>query len=451
MGCLQIDPDKSSCMKYIWIMQFIKKYTIIIFLLASLGATSARAQQTLIKAGKLFDPVQGKILFKREILIDGNGIMAIGEKLEAPANTRIIDLSNYTVLPGLIESHMHLFYSEPFNGNFTEENVKLISMEGDALRTLRALKRARSFLDAGITSVKDLGNSGQYLDVALRNAIREATAEGPRIFAAGPIISSVGGQLPGLLPEFSYLADKEYRIVKNTEDAKLAVREHINYGADLIKICADNSPNNTSLSVEEMRAIVETAHRYNKKVTAHATASRAIYEAIEAGVDGIEHGYNLTDSAARLMAKKNIYFVPTNLSIGDYAKFTGATKEEAAKQLEESQHRILKMAIKAGVKIVAGSDFYTNFGSPRSDAFKNLLLAYYEAGMKPLDIIISCTKTAGEFLNLPNKLGVIKKDAWADIIAIEGDLENDFPHAILQVKFVMKNGKIYKDINQSQK
>lgn len=406
----------------------------------------AQPQQILIKAGKLFDPAQGKMLLNQEILVEGNGIMAIGEKLNVSANARIIDLSKYTVLPGLIESHQHVFYSEPLNGNFTEENVKLISMEGDALRILRALKRARTFLDAGITSIKDLGNSGQYLDVALRQAIREGSAEGPRIFPSGPIISSVGGQMPGLLPGYEFMADKEYRIVKSTEDARLAVKEHINYGVDVIKICADNAPNNTSLSVEEMKAIVETAHRYNKKVTAHATGARSIYEAIEAGVDGIEHGYNLPDSAAMLMAKKGIYFVPTNLRIDDYMKFTKMSREEATKQLSSTQNRILTMAVKAGVKIVAGSDFYADFGIPRSDGFKNLLLAYYEAGMKPLDILTASTKTAGEFLNLPDKLGVIKKDAWADIIAIEGDIENDFTKAIFKVKFVMKNGKIFKDI-----
>lgn len=427
-------------------MNIANKYIGVIFLFAASITVSAQSKQTLIKAGRLFDPVQRKILLKQEILIDGNGIMAIGEKIDVAANARVIDLSNYTVLPGFIESHMHLFYSEPFNGNFTEENVKLIAMEGDALRTLRALKRARSFLDAGITSIKDLGNSGQYLDVALRQAIREGSADGPRIFASGPIISSFGGQMPGLLPEYALMVDKEYRVVKNTADARLAVKEHINFGVDLIKICADNAPNNTSLSVEEMKAIVETAHRYNKKVTAHATGAKSIYEAIEAGVDGIEHGYNLPDSAAKLMVKKGVYFVPTNLRIDDYIKFTKMSKEEATRQLSSAQNRILMMASNAGVKIVAGSDFYADFGTPRSDGFKNLLLAYYEAGMNPLDILTACTKTAGEFLNLPNKLGVIKKDAWADIIAIEGDIENDFTKAIFQVKFVMKNGKIYKDI-----
>jgi imidazolonepropionase-like amidohydrolase len=423
------------------------KHIVFLFCIICYTAISAQSQQILIKAGKLFDPLLGKMLLNQQILVQGNGIMAIGEKLNPPANVKIIDLTRYTVLPGLIESHQHLFYSEPLRGNFTEENIKLISMEGDALRILRALRRARSFLDGGITSVKDLGNSGQYLDVALRQAIREASADGPRIFASGPIISSVGGQMPGLLPEYSFMTDKEYRIVESAEDARLAVKEHINYGVDVIKICADNAPNNTSLSVAEMKAIVETAHRYNKKVTAHATGAKSIYEAIEAGVDGIEHGYNLPDSAIMLMAKKGIYLVPTNLRIDDYMKFTNMPREEATKQLSSTQNRILMTAIKAGVKIVAGSDFYTNTEGQRADGFKNLLLAYYEAGMKPFDILVSCTKTAGEFLGLPGKLGILKKDAWADIIAVEGDLENDFSHAIFQVRFVMKNGKIYKEVN----
>ena len=409
-------------------------------------AINAQPQQILIKAGKLFDPARGKMLLNQEILINGNVIMAVGEKLDFPQGTKMIDLSAYTVLPGLIESHMHLFYSEPLHGDFTKENVKMIAMEGDALRTLRALKRAKTFLDGGVTTVKDLGNSGQYLDVALKTAIREASADGPRIIASGPILSSPGGQLPGLSKKYEWMAEEEYRIIKGVEDARLAVKEHINFGVDLIKICADNSPNNTSLSIDEMKAIVETAHRYNKKVTAHATSSKAIMEAIEAGVDGIEHGYSLTDSAAKIMARKGIYFVPTNLTVDMYMKFTGVSKAEAENGLV-GQHKILMMAIKDGVKVVAGSDHYTELGTPRGDALKNVLLAYYEAGMKPLDIITACTKTAGEFLDPPRKLGVIQKDAVSDIIAVEGDLENDFEHAIFQVKFVMKNGKIYKDVN----
>jgi imidazolonepropionase-like amidohydrolase len=428
-------------------MALFQKNIFFFFLLFTCSITvNSQQQYTLIKAGKLFDAVAGKMLLNQQILINGNVIMAVGEKIDFPQGTKVIDLSTYTVLPGLIESHMHLFYSEPLHRNFTEENIKIIVMEGDALRTLRALKRARSFLDGGVTTVKDLGNSGQYLDVALKKAIREGSADGPRIIASGPILSSTGGQLTALLKKYEWMADEEYRIIKGIEDASLAVKEHINFGVDLIKICADNSPNNTSLSIDEMKAIVKTAHRYNKKVTAHATSAKSILEAIEAGVDGIEHGYSLTDSAAKLMARKGIYLVPTNLSVSNYMKYTGLSKPEAAKSLE-NQHRLLTMAIKSGVKIVAGSDNYAELGTPRGDAFKNVLLAYYEAGMKPLDIIISCTKTAGEFLDLPRKLGVIQKDAVSDIIAVEGDLENDFARTIFQVKFVMMNGKIYKNVN----
>jgi imidazolonepropionase-like amidohydrolase len=149
-------------------MALFQKNIFFFFLLFTCSITvNSQQQYTLIKAGKLFDAVAGKMLLNQQILINGNVIMAVGEKIDFPQGTKVIDLSTYTVLPGLIESHMHLFYSEPLHRNFTEENIKIIVMEGDALRTLRALKRARSFLDGGVTTVKDLGNSGQYLDVAI--------------------------------------------------------------------------------------------------------------------------------------------------------------------------------------------------------------------------------------------------------------------------------------------
>ncbi|ESU23708.1 hypothetical protein FEDK69T_11120 [Flavobacterium enshiense DK69] len=319
-------------------------------------------------------------------------------------------------------------------------------MEGDGLRILRASKRAKTFLDAGITTVKDLGNSGQFLDVALKMAINEGTIEGPRLFVSGPIISSVGGQMPGMNKKYDHLISEEYRIVKDVEDAKLAVQENITYGADLIKICADNTPNNTSLSIEQMKAIVETAHRYNKKVTAHATGEKAISDAIIAGVDGIEHGYQLPESSARLMAKKGIYFVPTDLTAELLMNYSGMPKEAVTKYLENSQFKRLRSAMKENVKIVAGSDNYIDFGIPQGEAAKRVLVAYHQAGMSPIDILTSCTKTASEFLSLPDKLGVIKKDAFADIIAVEGDLENEFDKSIFQIRFVMTNGKIYKEV-----
>lgn len=419
-------------------------FTLLLILCSTL--LQGQDKHILIKAGKLFDSGQKKFLINQEILIQGNLIKEVGTKLSVPKETTVIDLTNYTILPGLIDSHMHLLYLEPMKGDLTLENVKMITMEGDGLRILRAAKRAKTFLDAGITTVKDLGNSGQFLDVALKRAIREGTIDGPRLFVSGPIISSVGGQMPGMNKKYDHLISEEYRIIKDVEDAKLAVRENITYGADLIKICADNTPNNTSLSIEQMQAIVETAHRYNKKVTAHATGAKAIWEAIIAGVDGIEHGYQLPDSTIILMAKKGVYFVPTDLTVEELMLFSEMSKEDATARLENSQFKRFRIAMKENVKIVAGSDNYIDFGIPQGDAAKKVLLAYHQAGMKPIDILTSCTKTAAEFLGMPDKLGVIKKDAFADIIAIEGDLENEFAKSIYQIRFVMTNGKVYRDV-----
>lgn len=419
----------------------------LIVLLAATFESFGQQHETavLIKAGKLFDSEQKKFLPNQEILVEGNIIKEVGTKLIVPRNTEIIDLSRYTVLPGLIDSHMHLLYLEPLKGySFTEANIKMIVTEGDALRVLRASKRAKTFLDAGITTVKDIGNSGQFLDVALKKAIQEGTVEGPRLFVSGPILSSVGGQLPGINKKHDHLISEEYRIVKDVEDAKLAVRENITYGADLIKICADNAPNNTTLSIEQMRAIVETAHRYNRKVTAHATGAKIIWEAIMAGVDGIEHGYQLQDSTIKLMSKKGVYFVPTDLSLELIMKFIDSPEE--ARKWKSAQDKRLQTAMKENVKIVAGSDNYIDFEMPSGDAAKHMLVAYHESGMKPVDILYASTKSAADFLNMSEKLGVIRKDAFADIIALEGDLENEFTKSIFQVRFVMNNGKVYKTV-----
>lgn len=421
------------------------KSTLALTFIFLVSLAHAQDKPTLIKAGKVFDSEKKVFVSNQEILIQGITIMEIGTKLTVPKDTKVIDLTGYTVLPGLIDSHMHLLYLEPMKGDLTLENVKMITMEGDALRALRASKRATTFLDAGITTVKDLGNSGQFLDVALKKAINEGAVTGPRMYVSGPIISSIGGQLLGMNKRYDQLISEEYRIVKNVEDAKLAVRENITYGADIIKICADNTPNNTSLSIEQMKAIVETAHRYNRKVTAHATGAKAIWEAVVSGVDGIEHGYQLPDSIIALMAKKNIYFVPTDMSVDLMMKYTGESKENAMKYVE-SGHKRLQVAMKQNVKIVAGSDNYIDFKMPQGDAAKNVLIAYFEAGMKPVDILTSCTRTAAEFLDRKDKLGVIKKDAFADIIAVEGDLENDFVKSIFQVRFVMTKGKVHKDV-----
>lgn len=415
---------------------------------SSIAQSNNEINATYIKAGKLFDSENEKILSNYIIKIERNKITEVGENITIPSDAKTIDLSEFTVLPGMIDGHTHLMTLDNLNDE-TPMADKLL-FEGDALRVLRGSKRAKSWLENGFTSVKDLGDSGSFLDVALRNAINEGTVDGPRMFVSGPIISSEGGQVPGLLRSFRWVIADEYTIVRNVDDAINAVRVHVNFGVDLIKICANNTPNNTSLTMEEMKAIVKMAHRYDKKVTAHATNDRAIWEAVTAGVDGIEHGYEVSDTTLALMAKKGVVLVPTDLSIPLYQKLYDIIdfKWDREKNIKRAKDRYtdrLQRAIKAGVTIVTGSDNYLDFEMPQGAAAKNILIAYEEEGMKPLQILSSSTYLSAKFMDKENEIGVIKKGAFADIIAVKGDIENDFSNTIFNMVFVMKDGEVYVD------
>ncbi|WP_350290923.1 amidohydrolase family protein [uncultured Croceitalea sp.] len=399
-----------------------------------------------IRAGKLFDSERGKILSDYTIKVKNNKIIEVGNTITIPENASIIDLSAYTVLPGLIDGHTHLLHIENVKDKHPIANEVLFT--GDALRALRGAKRAKSFLESGFTTVRDLGNSGQFLDVALKQAITEGTVVGPRMFVSGPIISSEGGQVVGILKHHHQITSNEYRIIKNVDDAINAVRENVNYGADIIKICANNTPNNTSLTIGEMRAVVKMAHRYNKKVTAHATSNLAVWEATTAGVDAIEHGYTIADSTLTLMAKKGTVLVPTDISkkllykYFELLDFKGDV-EKAVISYQSRKRDRLQRAIKADVTILTGSDNYMDFEISQGEAAKNILVAYQEEGMEPLDILRSSTYLSSKFMNMSNHIGVIKKGAFADIIAVRGDLEKDFSDTIFNVVFVMKDGKVY--------
>jgi len=430
-----------------------KFITLGLFFTFLLGVATMSGQQTTdkdnatyIKAGKFFDSENGKILSNYIIKVERNRIVEVGKDISIPTNSEIIDLSDYTVMPGLIDGHTHLMTLETISEDYTITNQ--ILYQGDATRVLRGAKRAKSFLENGFTSIRDLGDSGSFLDVALRDAINEGTVEGPRMFVSGPIISSEGGQVVGLLKSKRDIIENDYTIVRSVDDAINAVREHVTYGADIIKICANNTPNNTTLTIDEMKAIVKMAARYNRKVTAHATNDLAIWEAVTAGVNAIEHGYQVSDTTLALMAKKGVALVPTDLSKNllnkymDFLEFEG-DREKATASYQKNLKERLQRAIKANVTILTGSDNYINFEMPQGEAAKNILLAYYEEGMKPLDILRSSTYLSAEFMGKSNRLGVLKKGAYADIIAVKGNVEDDFATAMFDLVFVMKNGEIY--------
>lgn len=423
--------------------------TIIILSTITIFHLSAQEEETYIKAGLLYDSEQNVMLKNRVIRVKGNKIVQIGGNSIIPKNGNIVDLSSYTILPGLIDAHTHVLFSQEPSDDFAEHSIKTLTMETDALRTLRGAKRAKSYLDVGITSIKDLGNSGRFLDVALRDAIEEKTVPGPRIFASGPILAAPGGQIYGVSHEHQDLIDLEYRIIKSVDDAKNAVREHVNQNVDIIKICADNLPNNTKLTQEEMKAIVETAHSYNLTVTAHCVTEQSAWDAIQAGVDGIEHGFFRSDSTLTLMAEKNVFLVPTENSrkyMETYYKIAGSNPEDLGwinNYLENNRNR-LHTAIEKGVPIVAGSDNYTDINLPAGKSSQDMFRAYYEAGMKPRNILQSATYIPALHLKKENEIGVLKPGAKADIIATKGNVEKDFLKTIENVVFVMKDGEVYK-------
>jgi imidazolonepropionase-like amidohydrolase len=420
---------------------------ICLFLFCSLAVVKPQTtppQTILIRAGRVFDSEKGVLLPARDIVIKNNLIEAVGENLPVPAGARVIDLTRYTVLPGLIDAHTHLLYLEDPSGNSSLEGIKALTIEGTPLRALRGAARGRTFLLAGITTVRDLGNSGRFGDVALRTAINEGSVDGPRMYVSGPGLSPEGGQFPGLQPGYKQIVEEEYRIIHGPDDARQAVRENVTYGARLIKIYSNNTPNPGYLSMEEMKAIVDEAKLLKVKVAAHATNDTAVRRAAEAGVDSIEHGYEVKDETLALMKTRGVVLVPTDVDEASLKRYFERSKSPAPPNptniLQALRDR-LRRAMAAGVTIVAGSDNYIDFGMPQGQAAKRVLFAYLEAGVKPAQILQCATINGGRLIG-DERLGVIKAGAYADIIAIEGDPLQDL-NAIEKVKFVMKDGKIY--------
>jgi imidazolonepropionase-like amidohydrolase len=417
-------------------------------------AGKAEAPKRLaIRAGRLLDGKGDTPINNAVILIEGDRITAVGPGLPLPAGTNVLDLSTATVLPGLIDCHTHLLLN--FNPDLPQigfdnpNGILTLTQMSTAKRALLGAAMAREDLEAGITTVRDLGNSGWNGDIALRDAINAGWVVGPRILASTRALSPPGGQFGGLSAETQQIIEQEYRVISGVEEARRAVRQAVYDGASCIKVIVNAA---SLLALEEVKVIVEEAHRAGLKVAAHAIGEQATRIAAEGGVDSIEHAYVIPDDVLKIMAEKKIFLVWTVGPIEDTMTAVFKSRNLTPEQWQEQETRMrtgrrtwMKHAVKAGVHLAAGSDMYYQIaGKTRGQASIGMLRAYAEAGMLPMDIIRTATSNAAELLGWQDRIGTVEEKKFADLIAVEGDPLKDITE-LERVKFVMKGGVVIKN------
>jgi imidazolonepropionase-like amidohydrolase len=410
---------------------------------------AARSQETTamraVKASHLIDTKNGRVVDNPIVLIAGDRIQAVGRSGEVsiPSGVKVLDLGSATLLPGLIDLHTHLNDEPEFHG------VAFHTLSAARMAIIGA-KGARMTLDAGFTTVRNVGSS-HYADVALRDGINAGDVPGPRMQVTGPMIGSTGSHCDYtyLAPEFHY-ADEG---VANGVPAVLEkVREVLKYGADWVKFCSSGGvfsqgdlPDDVQFSQEEMNAIVAEGHRHGKKVAAHAHGTQAIKDAVKSGVDTIEHGSILDDEAIQLMKEHGTVLVADIYDddfILQHGKEYGYTEDNLAKErmLGQKQRDSFRRAVQAGVKVAYGTDTGSiPFGLNGKQFF--YMVKY---GLTPMQAIQSATTWAADVMNWTDRIGSLDAGKYADLIAVTGNPLDDV--TILEhVPFVMKGGQVVKD------
>ncbi len=439
-------------------MQLRTIFSVLVSL--SIGACGVEAQTapsaplTVIRAGTMIDGQSDTTKTNQLIFVRGERIEKITDaSATIPPDAKLVDLSNATVLPGLIDAHTHLFLwgEDPAKGGYDANILRA----GIALRAARATYAAKRALEQGFTTIRDLETEGAgYGDIEIKQAVEEGTIPGPRIFGATRAISSTGGySLDGYAPEL--VMPKGVQIIDGPIEARKATREQLDHGADWIKVYMTHRSwidkegklfSQPTLTVEELKAIVDEAHGWGKKVACHAYNGVGLQRGLDGGCDSIEHGLEMTDAQIEQMARQGTWYCPTLAAYyGDWAPADtpAGIRDRARASLHETT---FKKALNAHLKIVYGTDMGgIPWQEPEAQEFTRMVTL----GMTPMDAIHSATSRAAEMLDSKGELGVLAPGAYADIIAVRGDPLKDireFEH----VTFVMKDGSVIKNEDRKQ-
>ena len=424
---------------------------LLLFSAAAAGGqtTPPAGALTVIRAGTLIDgtsdaPIRNKLIFVR-----GERIERVADaSTPIPQDAKVIDLSSSTVLPGMIDSHTHIFLwgEDPAKGGY-DANILFPALAQRAARATVAVRRA---LEQGFTTLRDLETEGAgYGDVGIKAAIAEGTIPGPRLFVVTRAISSTGGyNLEGYAPELDM--PKGAQLIDGPIEARKAAREQLSHGADWIKVYmthrswvdrAGNLVSQPTLTVEELRAIVDEAHGWQKKVACHAYGGIGMQRALDGGCDSIEHGLDLTDANIAQMLRQGTWYCPTIAPYYDNWDPADTPAGRRDRKRTEVHEPSFKKALAAGVKIVYGTDIG---GMPWNESEAVDFDYMVKFGMKPMDAIRSATSRASEMLDMKGEIGVIAPGAYADVIAVAGDPLANI-NELKNVRFVMHNGGVFRN------
>src|SRR5436190_4148395 len=450
----------------------IRTFLVLAVLLFVAGQVAAEvpASNTLVKAGRLVDPRTGNVISPVAVLIENGKIKEVGPasqmQTRAAGDVKTIDVCSATLLPGLIDSHTHLFLDiivppeleqqRHSNGLFAP-GMLLAVIESPSKRVLIGTQSAREDLESGFTTVRNLGHSGIDGDTELRDAINAGRVPGPRILASGRKLITRGSYIQNLNPALAdAILEQEFLLIDGTDRARQAVRQNEFQNVDLIKVTVDEN-----LTVPELAAVVEEAHRKHLKVAVHAIDKTSIQTAIDAGADSIEHGNEVTDEQLKQMRDKGIFFDLTPTSYDGFLRkaseqlvlFSAASRAAFA-SAESGRTRqydqLVARVLKSGVKFAAGSDmcwFYP--GKTRGEASTEIFVNLRAAGMRAPEVIRAITTNAAEMLGWQDRIGSIEPGKFADLIAVAGDPIADISE-LERVRFVMKDGRVIRNDFQQE-